>query len=200
MTREIIIERKKDIIWKGWKFKGHEGDDMFGLFDVTFIERTPFTHNVDHYKFSYNNLDEAPKTIPIMSRVLLRTPEGQKRFFTPIFNEDEGYIHLAIKNYDRTVSGELAQLEPGAEGIMISKPTQHIKHEVPLKSFKLVYLIGAGVGIAPLLGYMTSCLKEVDSQTKIKLIYANHSLKDIVLKQELNELKEKYPDSMLDPD
>ncbi|GMG40695.1 unnamed protein product [Ambrosiozyma monospora] len=163
--------------------------------DATFLERIALTHNVDHYKFAYKSKN-APKTMPILSKAFLKTPDNQKGEFTPIFNDDEGYIHFSIKNYGRTVSGALAQLQPGVEGIRISKPRKHFKEDVPLDKFKQVYLIGAGVGLAPLWGYMNACLKKSESPTKIKLIYANHSKDDIIFKKELDDLKIKYSDRL----
>ncbi|GME90454.1 unnamed protein product [Ambrosiozyma monospora] len=163
--------------------------------DVNFIERTALTHNVDHYKFAFKS-NNTPKTIPILSKVHLKTPDNQKGEYTPIFNDDEGYIHFMIKNYHRTASGALAQLQPGAEGIRITKPHKHFKEEVPLDKFKQVYLIGAGVGLAPLWGYMNACLEKPESPTKIKLIYANHSKDDIIFKKELDDLKTKYSDRL----
>ncbi|GMG55775.1 unnamed protein product [Ambrosiozyma monospora] len=170
---------------------------IFAFRDVEFVERTPLTHNVDHYKFTYNYSSDPSEPIPSLSVVLVKTPFCLKRnHFTPIFNEDVGYIHLAIKNYGRSVSGALAEMKPGDKGIQISRCKPHFKQDIPFNKYKKVYLIGAGVGVAPLFQYMNSCLRDPNSSTKIKLIYSNHSEKDIIFKEELDELQREYSDRL----
>ncbi|GME83899.1 unnamed protein product [Ambrosiozyma monospora] len=181
---------------ESWNKKRARPSGFWGFRDVEFVERTPLTHDVDHYKFTYHYSSSDPsEPIPSLSVILLKTPLCLKRnHFTPIFNEDVGYIHLAIKNYGRSCSGALAKMKPGDKGIQISKCKPHFKQVVSFDKYKLVYLIGSGVGIAPLFQYMNSCLKDPNSTTKFKLIYSNHSENDIIFREELDELQRKYPD------
>ncbi|GME84198.1 unnamed protein product [Ambrosiozyma monospora] len=165
-----------------------------GFRDVDFVERTPLTHDVDHYKFTYHYSSDPSEPIPSLSVVLVRTPYSQRRWYTPIFNEDVGYVHLAIKNYERSCSGALAKMNPGDKGIQISNCKPHFTPALPFDKYKQVHLIGAGVGLSPLFQYMNSCLKDPNSTTKFKLIYSNHSEKDIIFKKDLEELQEKNPE------
>ncbi|GMG25504.1 unnamed protein product [Ambrosiozyma monospora] len=64
---------------------------------------------------------------------------------------------------------------------------------VYLVKLKQVYPIGAGVGIAPLFQYMDLYLIEPDSTTKFGLIFCSCTEKDIIFKEESEELQEKYP-------
>jgi cytochrome-b5 reductase len=54
-------------------------------------------------------------------------------------------------------------------------------------------MIAGGTGITPMLQIIRAVLKNPDDKTKISLIYANVSVEDILLKQELDELVTIYP-------
>ena len=54
-------------------------------------------------------------------------------------------------------------------------------------------MIAGGTGITPMLQIIRAVLKNPGDQTKLKLIYANVNLEDILLKQELDELVKTFP-------
>jgi len=54
-------------------------------------------------------------------------------------------------------------------------------------------LIGGGSGITPLYQVLTHALRDPNNTTKFTLLFGNVSEKDILLKEELDRLKKKYP-------
>lgn len=55
-------------------------------------------------------------------------------------------------------------------------------------------MIAGGTGITPMLQIIRAALKSNLDQTKLKLIYANVTPEDILLKQELDTLASIHPD------
>jgi ring-1,2-phenylacetyl-CoA epoxidase subunit PaaE len=126
------------------------------------------------------------------SALLIKTAVGI-RPFTPVYNNtDPGYVHFAIKNYNRGMSKSLAELKVGGK-VQIAGPIPYIEVVSPGVKHDQVYLIGAGNGITPLWSYLTYVLNDPFSATKLKLIYANKSKEDIVFVEEINQLKAQYP-------
>lgn len=64
----------------------------------------------------------------------------------------------------------------------------------PANEFSHVGLIGGGSGITPLYQIVTHALRDPHNNTKFTLLYGNVSEADILLKQEFDNLKRKYPD------
>lgn len=62
-----------------------------------------------------------------------------------------------------------------------------------VNEFSHVGLIGGGSGITPLYQVLTSALRDPNNTTKFTLLFGNVSEKDILLKEELDRLKKKYP-------
>ena len=54
-------------------------------------------------------------------------------------------------------------------------------------------MIGGGSGITPLYQVLTHALRDPNNTTKFTLLFGNVSEKDILLKEELDRLKKKYP-------
>ena len=56
-------------------------------------------------------------------------------------------------------------------------------------------MIGGGSGITPLYQVLTHALRDPHNTTKFTLLLGNVSEKDILLKEELDRLKKKYPNN-----
>ena len=54
-------------------------------------------------------------------------------------------------------------------------------------------MIAGGTGITPMLQIIRAALKNPQDPTRLSLIYANVNYEDILLKNELDELADKYP-------
>lgn len=122
-------------------------------------------------------------------------PEDKKpviRPYTPISDEDErGHIDLLVKRYeggpmsthlhDMNVDQRLA-----FKGPIPKYPWEANKHE-------RVALIAGGTGITPMYQLIRAILKNPEEKTKITLVYGNLSEQDILLKKEIAELENTYP-------
>ena len=59
---------------------------------------------------------------------------------------------------------------------------------------KHVGMVAGGTGITPMLQVAEHILSNPDDKTKVSLIFANVTEKDIILRKELDEYAKKYPD------
>lgn len=57
-----------------------------------------------------------------------------------------------------------------------------------------VSMIAGGTGITPMLQLIRHITKDPNDKTKLKLIFANQTEKDILVRKELEEVAEKYPE------
>lgn len=57
-----------------------------------------------------------------------------------------------------------------------------------------VSMIAGGTGITPMLQLIRHITKDPADKTKLKLIFANQTEKDILVRKELEEVAEKHPD------
>ena len=64
-----------------------------------------------------------------------------------------------------------------------------------MNEFSHVGLIGGGSGITPLYQVLTYALRDPNNTTKFTLLFGNVSEKDILLREELDRLKKKYPNN-----
>lgn len=59
---------------------------------------------------------------------------------------------------------------------------------------KNVAMIAGGTGITPMLQIIRQIAKITNDDTKLSLLYANQTEKDILVRKELEEVAEKHPD------
>lgn len=64
-----------------------------------------------------------------------------------------------------------------------------------MNEFEEVGLIAGGTGIAPMYQVLQHVLADKSNKTKFKLLFANISEVDILLRQELDAMKKKYPNT-----
>ncbi|XP_023180204.1 NADH-cytochrome b5 reductase 3 isoform X3 [Drosophila hydei] len=141
------------------------------------------------------------------------------RPYTPISSDDDvGYVDLIVKVYFKDThpkfpaggkmtqhleemelgdkisfrgpSGRLQYLGNGTFSIkkLRKDPPKHV-------TAKCVNMIAGGSGITPMLQLVREVLKRSDKdKTQLALLFANQSEKDILLRDELDELAKKHPD------
>jgi cytochrome-b5 reductase len=64
-----------------------------------------------------------------------------------------------------------------------------------VNEFDQVALIGGGSGITPLYQILTHALRDRTNTTKFTLLYGNLTEADILLREEFDNLKRKYPNT-----
>ncbi|KAI0076826.1 cytochrome-b5 reductase [Panus rudis PR-1116 ss-1] len=164
----------------------------------------PYNHNTAKYVFELP--ENQASLLPVASCVIVKSSESHPaqlvdakgkpviRPYTPISPADqEGELTFLIKRYDE---GKMSQyihgLKPG-ESLAIKGPI--MKFPYKKNEFDEVGMIAGGSGITPMYQILEHALKEKDNKTKFTLIFANVTPKDILLKEEFDSLKKKYPDT-----
>lgn len=139
------------------------------------------------------------------------------RPYTPVSPPDlEGELSFLIKRYEE---GKMSQyihgLKPGEtlaiKGPIMKFPYQGMSSRVlsvvrrelivtagnpKANQFEEVGMIAGGSGITPMYQILEHALKDKSNKTKFTLIFANVTPKDILMKEEFDDLKKKYPDTL----
>ncbi|SCV02009.1 LAMI_0G15170g1_1 [Lachancea mirantina] len=157
-------------------------------------EQTVISKNSAIYRFKLKTSLEA-LNVPTGHHLAVKVPvDGQEhiRYYTPISPAFEtGHFDIIVKSYpDGTVSKYFASLKPGSL-VNFKGPVGRFNY-VP-NSFKHIGLIAGGSGITPMLQVLNKIITTPEDFTKISLIYANDTENDILLKEELDEMAEVYP-------
>jgi len=138
-----------------------------------------------------------PLNLPCASFILTKAPIGENgkdvmRPYTPINPHELGVLNLMIKNYPEkgTMSKHIHSKKVG-HTIDIKGPLPKIKYE-PGK-YSNIGLIAGGTGITPMLQIIEEISSNPEDDTRVVLMYANLSKKDILLKERFDALQEKNP-------
>ncbi|KAI1719811.1 oxidoreductase FAD-binding domain-containing protein [Ditylenchus destructor] len=143
------------------------------------------------------------------------------RPYTPVSSDDDqGTVEFVIKVYFHQEhplgnmkfpdGGKMSQhLESlnigdtldfrGPNGLIVYKGNGYFevrasKKDPPtLRHFEEIGLIAGGTGITPQLQIISDILKHPDDPTKISLLFANQTERDILLREELERLQEEHP-------
>ncbi|RXW18572.1 hypothetical protein EST38_g7283 [Candolleomyces aberdarensis] len=162
----------------------------------------PYNHNTSEFVFELPNNEAS--LIPVASCLIVKSsdPEVLKdakgkpiiRPYTPISGPDhKGELVLLVKKYDEgKASKHIHELKEG-ETLSLKGPISKFPYKA--NEFEEVALIGGGSGITPLYQIVTHALADKSNKTKFKLLFANVTEKDILLKEELDGLKKKYPNN-----
>lgn len=157
-------------------------------------DQTVVSKNTAIYRFklktSFETLDLSPGR-----HLVVKIPIDGKdeiRFYTPISPRfAQGYFDLMVKSYtDGKVSKFFAGLSPG-QTVDFRGPVGTFDYEA--NSSKVLGIVAGGSGITPILQVLNEIVTVPEDLTKVSLIYANETPNDILLKDELNEMAEKYP-------
>ncbi|KAI9356126.1 hypothetical protein BD770DRAFT_323526 [Pilaira anomala] len=140
---------------------------------------------------------QVDKEFPVPSCLYIKDDTIQvMRPYTPINSNPfkDGFIDLVVKRYDDgSVSRTLSGFEPN-DLVHVRGPMME-EYEYKENTLDEVGMIAGGTGIAPMYQLITRILENPnDKNTRIWLVYGNKKVEDILLKPELDELKEKYGD------
>ncbi|ETO30626.1 NADH-cytochrome b5 reductase 2 [Reticulomyxa filosa] len=135
-------------------------------------------------------------------------PEGNplpKFFFfffeNPFFQEKEGYTHANVyiccgEAKKKKHTCRITYTHPGT--IELEKPLSAEQQRLGVTSplgvikFKKLAMIAGGTGITPMLQVIHQILSDPKDETEIHMIFANRSIDDILLREELEILTEKH--------
>ena len=85
----------------------------------------------------------------------------------------------------------MAALLPGAT-IKVKGPKGQMVYEPNM--VREIGMLAGGTGITPMLQIIRAILKTPDDKTTVTLIYANVTIQDILLKEDLEGLTKRYPE------
>lgn len=157
------------------------------------IDKTIISKNSAIYRFKLEN--DASLNIPVGHHLACQVKiEGVEhvRYYTPINNKfDSGFFDIIVKSYkDGTVSKYFASLNPG-QFVDFKGPVGRMSYKKNMA--KEIYMIAGGSGITPMLSVLGDIITTPEDTTLVKLIFANETENDILLKEELEDYAEKYP-------
>ncbi|RKP39432.1 NADH-cytochrome b5 reductase 2 [Dimargaris cristalligena] len=173
--------------------------DKFHSFKLREVH--PISHNTSLYRFELPEPDMV-LGMDVASCILTKfvepaaTPEGKRKVvirpYTPTsLEETPGHFDLIVKEYPEGImSKHIASLKPG-DTLDIKGPITKFKY-VP-NMHKELGMVAGGTGIAPMLQIIRKIFHNPEDQTKVKLIFANVTEDDILLRKELDELAQLNP-------
>lgn len=186
------------------------------------VDKEEVSHDTRLFKFMLPSKEHI-LGLPVGQHIYLTTKIDGKlvvRPYTPVTSDDtKGFMDLVIKVYFKNVhpkfpdGGKMSQyLESmsigdaidvrGPSGLLIYEGQGTFKIRADKKSepkekvAKNIGLIAGGTGITPMLQLLRQVFKDPDDECNCWLLFANQTEKDILLKEELEELAHENPSRM----
>lgn len=176
------IERKPVLDPQVWK-------------EFPLVEKIEVSPNTAIYRFGLPYADDV-LGLPIGQHISVSADINGKeimRSYTPTSSDDDlGYFDLLIKSYEKGNISRYVSLLKIGDKVRIKGPKGQFKYDPFLA--REIGMIAGGTGITPMLQIIRAALKNPLDETKLSLIYANVGLDDILLKEELDQFAEQYPD------
>eukprot|EP00199_Chlamydomonas_sp_CCMP681_P001486 CAMPEP_0119101232 /NCGR_PEP_ID=MMETSP1180-20130426/336_1 /TAXON_ID=3052 ORGANISM="Chlamydomonas cf sp, Strain CCMP681" /NCGR_SAMPLE_ID=MMETSP1180 /ASSEMBLY_ACC=CAM_ASM_000741 /LENGTH=868 /DNA_ID=CAMNT_0007085319 /DNA_START=39 /DNA_END=2645 /DNA_ORIENTATION=+ len=179
------------------------------------IERIEVSHNTRIFRFALPTPSHR-LGLPVGRHLLVYGTVGAEtvaRAYTPISSdEDLGHLDLLIKVYraGQNVAfpegGKMSQLLDNlaiGDCIQVKGPTGHfiyegkgnyLLHSKHKGHAKHLNMLAGGTGITPMYSVIKAVLKDALDPTRISLLFANQTVADILLKDELEALAKEHPD------
>ncbi|KAI9805882.1 MAG: NADH-cytochrome b5 reductase [Sarcosagium campestre] len=170
------------------------GDQGFVSLRLDQVEN--INHNTKRFRFDLPEKDQV-SGLQIASALLAKYkgPGDEKavlRPYTPVSDEDaRGYLDFIIKRYPNG---------PMSEHMHAMKPDQRLEFKGPLPKYpwsenkhEHVAMITGGTGITPMWQVIRAIFKNPADKTKVTLVFGNLTEEDILLKKELQDLENTYP-------
>lgn len=162
--------------------------------DLELIDKTIISKNSAIYRFKLNHEDEVLRIPPGHHVACCFSIDGKDeiRYYSPISNEfDTGFFDLLVKSYPHgKVSKRFAMLKEG-QTVKFRGPVGRLEYQTNMA--KEIGMVAGGSGITPILQVITKVITTPEDTTKIKLLYANETENDILLRSELDQIASKYP-------
>ena len=187
----------------------------------TITSITPHNHDTSIFTFALPN-SEQTLGLPVCGCILLLAPDCEHgggdaiRPYTPTSPPwMKGQFQLLIKRYAAwgeprfiasyrpagAVSNYLHGLRPGDEvrmkHVAVNVKLPYVNPESGVAGFEgvdTVTMIAVGVGLAPMVQALHAMLANPDDTTRIIFLYGSRSVKDVLMRQTLDEWAEQHPD------
>nr|XP_023852614.1 NADH-cytochrome b5 reductase 3 isoform X2 [Salvelinus alpinus] len=189
-------------------------------YQLTLIDKEVISHDTRRFRFRLPSAEHI-LGLPVGKHVYLSARiDGSLvvRPYTPVSSDDnKGYVDLVVKIYFSNVhlkfpdGGKMSQyLESlhlgdvvdfrGPGGLLEYRGHGQFavqtdkKSPAEIKVASTVGLIAGGTGITPMLQLVRAIMKDPSDRTTCSLLYANQTEKDILLRDELEEVQARHPD------
>ncbi|XP_062246592.1 NADH-cytochrome b5 reductase 2 [Platichthys flesus] len=196
--------------------------DPMVKYSLPLVEKQEISHDTKKFRFGLPS-DAHILGLPVGQHVYLSAKVNGSlvvRAYTPVSSdEDQGYVDLVVKVYFKNThpsfpdGGKMSQYLDnmavgdsmdfrGPSGLLVYKGKGHFsirpdkKSEPKVRKVKHVGMIAGGTGITPMLQLIRRIAADTSDDTKCSLIFANQTEKDILLREELEEVKKNHPDKV----
>uniref|UniRef100_A0A674P825 NADH-cytochrome b5 reductase n=1 Tax=Takifugu rubripes TaxID=31033 RepID=A0A674P825_TAKRU len=191
-------------------------------YPLCLIDKQEISHDTKKFRFALPSENHI-LGLPVGQHVYLSAKVNGSlvvRAYTPVSSdENRGFVDLVVKVYykdshptypeggkmsqylDSMAIGDTIDFR-GPSGLLVYKENGRFsirpdkKSEPVVRKFKHVGMIAGGTGITPMLQLIRRITADADDGTKCSLIFANQTEKDILLREELEEVKRKHPDKV----
>ncbi|KAG4947174.1 hypothetical protein AAZX31_15G208600 [Glycine max] len=159
------------------------------------IKKTQLSHNVARFRFALPT-PSSVLGLPVGKNILARGKDSQgeevMRSYTPItLDSDIGYFELVVKMYPNgKMSHHFRQMKEG-DYLAVRGPKGRFSYK-PGQA-RAFGMIAGGSGITPMFQLIRAILENPKDKTKVHLVYANVTVDDILLKEELDNFTNKFP-------
>ncbi|XP_029552812.1 NADH-cytochrome b5 reductase 2 [Salmo trutta] len=191
-------------------------------YPLPLIEKEDISHDTKRFRFGLPSPTHV-LGLPVGQHVYLSAKVNGSlviRAYTPVSSdEDQGFVDLVVKVYYKNThrnypdGGKMSQYLDamsigdkidfrGPNGLLVYtgngkfaiRPDK--KSEAKVRKFKHVGMIAGGTGITPMLQLIRSITGDPADNTKCSLIFANQTEKDILLRDELEEVLKSHSDQL----
>ncbi|XP_053283129.1 NADH-cytochrome b5 reductase 2 [Pleuronectes platessa] len=196
--------------------------DPMVKYSLPLVEKQEISHDTKKFRFGLPSAAHI-LGLPVGQHVYLSAKVNGSlvvRAYTPVSSdEDQGYVDLVVKVYFKNThpsfpdGGKMSQYLDnmavgdsmdfrGPSGLLVYKGKGHFsirpdkKSEPKIRKVKHVGMIAGGTGITPMLQLIRRIAADTSDDTKCSLIFANQTEKDILLREELEEVKKNHPDKV----
>ncbi|XP_012246951.1 NADH-cytochrome b5 reductase 3 isoform X2 [Bombus vosnesenskii] len=191
-------------------------------YSLPLIKKDILSHDTRKFRFALPTSDHV-LGLPIGQHVHLTVKIGDEvviRSYTPVSSDDDhGYVDLVIKVYFKNVhpkfpeGGKLSQyLENlkigetvdfrGPSGRLVYKghgkfSIKILRKDPPVEyNVKKIVMLAGGTGITPMLQLIRAIIKDSTDETQASLLFANQTEKDILLREELDDIAKNHPNKL----
>ncbi|XP_068627708.1 NADH-cytochrome b5 reductase 2 isoform X2 [Battus philenor] len=188
-------------------------------YPLPLIEREEISHDTRRFRFGLPS-PEHVLGLPIGQHIHLSVKIGDDliiRAYTPVSSDDDkGYVDLVIKVYFKNVhpkfpdGGKMSQylesmkigdtidfrgpsgrLQYAGKGVFLIKK---MRKDPPVQIVaKKLNMIAGGTGVAPMLQLIRHICQDASDQTEMRLLFANQTEDDILLRDELEKYQKEFP-------
>jgi len=212
ITRKDKVKKKSPVLL----------EDATVKYKLPLIEKEIISHDTRRFRFGLPIPDHVLGLQTGQHVLLTANISGEVviRAYTPVScDDDHGFVDLVVKVYFKNVhpkfpeGGKMSQhLESlkigdtvefrGPSGRLVYKGAGRfaiklLRKDPPVEHFATkAVMIAGGTGITPMLQLIRTITKDRDDHTKVSLLFANQTEKDILLRDELERLQKEHPNQL----